>query len=273
MKLTRRRRGIIVLVVVAAVSALVAPSLASTRQEQKQAASRVDAAGGGGIFVRGNEVRRRTSDGNSHKFKTRGIIVEGFQFPLEAMRACRTKPGIGPKAVAAAKTFCERHVKAQDYYFHRGEYATDPLDAMDLAKRNWKANTVRFNLGQAMLDPKSALFNRRDADGARWGETYLRNLKRAVASARGKGMVVQLALFNYDRLKAAENVWVGDRGIGSYDKKSGVPTFRTKRAMQRLATAFKGDDEVLLEVYNEPWGNNTSYVKGNSSRPGVNEIV
>ena len=270
MKLTLGRRGIIVLATgtVAAVSALVAPSIADTGPEQQLSVS----ASSGGIFVRGNEVRRRTGDGGSYKFKTRAVIVEGFQFPLEAMRTCHTKPGISDDAVAAAKRFCDRHVQAQDYYFHRGGFAGDSLDALQRAKRNWRANTVRFNLGQAMLDPDSSLFNRKDADGRLWGRNYMRNLKNAVAAARSRDMVVILPLFNYDRLVAAENVWVGGRSINSHDKKSGVPTYRTKRAMQRLATEFKGNNDVLLEVYNEPWGNPTNYVT-DASHPGVNAIV
>ena len=202
-----------------------------------------------GVSVRGDQVRL-----GNHRFVSRGVIFEGFQFPLEAMQRCAAQQ------TGKTQAFCQRHVDAQNYYFGK---------ALDLARTDWHANTVRLNLGQVMLDPKSALFNKKNPDGSTWGASYLARVKQAVAFARSKNMVVELALFNY-RLSAADKVTVDGKSINHYDPKSGLPTERTDRAMARLAGAVKGDNDVLLEPYNEPYGNANTYVTGHA---GINVLI
>ncbi|MBE7190316.1 hypothetical protein, partial [Jatrophihabitans endophyticus] len=56
-------------------------------------------ASGAGITVQGKQVLR-----NGKPFTSRGVIFEGFQFPLEAMQPCAAqKP-------SPTQTFCQRHV-------------------------------------------------------------------------------------------------------------------------------------------------------------------
>lgn len=255
---------------------LVAASSASGVLESPHAtpAATTPAAAPNGIYVQGNEVRRGRGDGTSYKFKTRGVIFEGFQFPLEAMQACTPKPGITEEQKEQAARFCERHVEAQNYYFHQGQFAGDPSAALDLAEQNWGANTIRFNVGQAALDPESALYQRMAPNGRTWGANYLARIKQAVALARSKNLVVILALFNY-RLDHGDLINVGGRTLNSYDEKSGLPTYRTKRAMSTLAAAFRNDNEVLLEAYNEPWGNAGHYLNGHDAPKvaGLNAII
>ena len=217
-----------------------------------------DAVKKAGITVSGRKVMR-----NKHRFISRGVIFEGFQFPKDAMEACEPAPG-----KKKDQAFCTRHLDAMEYLLHG--------DALDRAKQNWKANTVRFNVNQALLDPSSALYAKQDANGKPWGKKYLDLLDEAVQTARAKDFVVMIALFS-GRLKRANKVYVDGKSLNKLNGDSKMATARTKRAMETLAKRFKGDKEVLLEVFNEPYGTDQIYVNGGEkdgeTYVGVKQIV
>ncbi|MBF4162119.1 cellulase family glycosylhydrolase [Nocardioides acrostichi] len=231
-----------------------------------------------GVFVRGKQVRHWNGDGtSSYRFKTRGVIVEGFQWPVEAMQACEKKAGLGHKGTDKADRFCERHLDAIDYFDHTGDYAEDSLTAMQRARRHWKANTVRFNLSQAMLDPASTLYKKTlSGSSTTWGQTYMQRLVAAVHEAEANGMVVILAVFNHRNAQAGL-VTVDGKTLLSYDAKSGLPTNRTARAVSTLGERFGSDKEVLIDLYNEPFTQKgqtvTTYVNGDQkSTPRISGI-
>lgn len=211
-----------------------------------------------GITVSGRKVLR-----NNHRFISRGVIFEGFQFPKDAMEACEPPPG-----KAKDQDFCDRHLLAMDYLLDG--------DALARAKQNWKANTVRFNVNQALLDPSSALHDKKDASGKKWGPKYLDLLDSAVQAARAKKMVVMIAIFS-GRLDRADNVYVDGKSLNELNGDSGMATARTKRAMLTLTKRFKNDKEVLLEVFNEPYGTDPIYVNGGKKNGetyvGMKQIV
>ena len=210
-----------------------------------------------GITVSGRKVLR-----NGHRFISRGVIFEGFQFPEQAMEACEAPPG-----GTQDKDFCDRHLLAMDYLLNG--------DALERAKQNWKVNTIRFNVNQALLDPESALHDKNDGNG-KWGPKYLDLLDEAVQAARAKNLVVIIALFS-GRLDRADNVYVDGKNLNELNAPTKMATGRTKRAMKTLVNRFKGDKEVLLEVFNEPFGNDDIYVNGGTKDDvtyvGVKQIV
>ena len=216
-----------------------------------------DAVKKAGITVDGRKIMR-----NNHRFISRGVIFEGFQFPKEAMVACEAPPG-DPKD----QDFCTRHLDAMNYLLTG--------DALDRAKQNWKANTIRFNVNQALLDPESPLHDHDDGNG-KWGPKYLDLLDQAVHKARQKNLVVIIALFS-GRLKRAKHVVVGGQNLNDLNPPTKMATGRTKRAMETLVKRFKDDKEVLLEVFNEPFGVDDVYVNGGEHNGdtyvGVKQIV
>ncbi|MBL8740083.1 MAG: cellulase family glycosylhydrolase, partial [Myxococcales bacterium] len=157
-------------------------------------ASQTNAVKKKGITVSGHKVMR-----NGHRFISRGVIFEGFQFPKDAMEACEAPP-----QKAKDQDFCDRHLLAMDYVLNG--------DALDRAKQSWKANTVRFNVNQALLDPSSALHDKKDESGKKWGDKYLNLLDNAVQKARDKNMVVMIALFS-GRLDRADKVYVDGKRL------------------------------------------------------------
>ncbi len=211
-----------------------------------------------GITVSGRKVLR-----NNHRFISRGVVFEGFQFPKDAMEACEPAPG-----KAKDQDFCDRHLLAMSYLLNG--------DALERAKQNWKVNTIRFNVNQALLDPSSALHDKTDANGKKWGVKYLNLLDDAVKAARDRKLVVIIALFS-GRLDRADNVYVDGKSLNELNGDSQMATARTKRAMETLANHYKDDKEVLLEVFNEPYGTDPIYVNGgtkdNQTYVGVKQIV
>jgi hypothetical protein len=211
-----------------------------------------------GITVSGRKVLR-----DNHRFISRGVIFEGFQFPKDAMDACQPAPG-GTKD----QDFCDRHLAAMEYLLRR--------EALALAVKHWKVNTVRFNVNQALLDPASTLYDKKDENKKQWGVKYLNLLENAVQVARAKKLVVIIALFS-GRLDRADNVYVDGKSLNELNGASPMATARTKRAMETLAKTFRGDKEVLLEVFNEPYGTDPIYVLGGSkdgeNYVGVKQIV
>ncbi len=90
------------------------------------------------------------------------------------------------------------------------------------------ADTIRFQVSQAALDPESKLFDKR----------YEGEVLEAVALARKSGFVVIVSM-----------QW--QPPAGSLDQKR-MPSAVTERAWKQIARQFRGDSEILLEVFNEP---------------------
>lgn len=85
-----------------------------------------------------------------------------------------------------------------------------------------------------------------------------------------------IALFS-GRLERADGVFVDGKSLNDLNADSKMATARTKRAMETLVKRFKDDKEVLLEVFNEPYGNDDIYVNGGTkdgeTYVGMKQIV
>lgn len=101
------------------------------------------------------------------------------------------------------------------------------------AARAFGANTVRFQISQGGLDPRSPLYS----------PGYAGEVKRAVALARHLGLAVILSL-------------QAERPSGARAR-CALPTTATERDWRLLAPELAGDRGVLLELYNEPGGKAT----------------
>lgn len=224
---------------------------------------------------------------NQSKFIARGVVFEGFQYPLEAMQNCVSdpadfvKPTTEPERSRAIR-FCQRRLDARDYYW--GAAGTrysgtspglrDPniqvyRNALTRSIVDWNTNTIRFNVSEALLDPASPLANKPAADRGNcnpgitgltdgtWGCNYYADIVNAVRLASDNGQLVIVAMFTA-RLAGAENVLVYPRSVStqSYNQVAGsmaIPTGATKSAIKNLAYKFQGD-RVFLEIFNEPTG-------------------
>lgn len=99
------------------------------------------------------------------------------------------------------------------------------------AARSWRANTIRFLLGQRGLDPQDALYS----------EVYLHEVHRAVANARNAGFLVIVAL--HDETRSIDS---GDSQL------RGMPTMVTARAWDTLTRLFNSDPGVIYELFDGP---------------------
>ena len=113
----------------------------------------------------------------------------------------------------------------------RGQYLTahQHFGAAEIkAARQWGANTIRFQLSEPGLDPRSPLYS----------TAYVSELRGAVQMARQAGLVVILSL--QDQPPSGEpQPWP-------------MPTAETARAWAVLAPLFKNDPSVMYELFNEP---------------------
>ncbi|MCL4543767.1 MAG: glycoside hydrolase family 5 protein [Chloroflexi bacterium] len=113
----------------------------------------------------------------------------------------------------------------------RGQYliAHQHFGAAELkAARAWGANTIRFQLSEPGLDPRSSLYT----------AAYVTEIRSAVHMARQDGLAVILSL--QDQPPSGEaNPWP-------------MPTAETSRAWSVLAPLFKNDRGVMYELFNEP---------------------
>ena len=91
----------------------------------------------------------------------------------------------------------------------------------------WGANTIRFQLSQRGLDPTDPLYS----------QAYLDRITTGVALARGRGLVVILAIQDQ-----------GPSGGISHAQ----PSEATIRDWQTLTALFNGDQNVVYEIFNEP---------------------
>lgn len=90
------------------------------------------------------------------------------------------------------------------------------------------ADTIRFQVSEASLDPQSATY---DAN-------YKTEILEAVTISRGMGFAVIISM-----------QWHGPAG-GAGD--AGLPSPRTKRAWTSIAPTYSGMKNVMFEVFNEP---------------------
>lgn len=113
----------------------------------------------------------------------------------------------------------------------RGQYliAHQHFGAAELkAARAWGANTIRFQLSEPGLDPRSSLYS----------AAYVTEIRSAVHMAQQDGLAVILSL--QDQSPSGEpHPWP-------------MPTAETSRAWGVLAPLFKDDRDVMYELFNEP---------------------
>ncbi len=113
----------------------------------------------------------------------------------------------------------------------KGDYAKahDMFSASLLRSiRSFGADTIRFQVSEASLDPKSETY---DAN-------YKDEILEAVTMARGMGFAVIISM-----------QWHGPAG-GKGD--AGIPSVRTKRAWRAIAPTYSDMGNVMFEVFNEP---------------------
>ena len=104
------------------------------------------------------------------------------------------------------------------------------LDAAELeAIRSWGADSVRFQVAQPALDPKSSLYD----------PTFLGDIRKGVMEAHAAGLVAILSVQD-------------EKGSGEPDAPVPLPNAATRRAWQQLAPAFKDDHATMFEILNEP---------------------
>ncbi|RKG71780.1 carbohydrate-binding protein [Corallococcus sp. CA054B] len=95
------------------------------------------------------------------------------------------------------------------------------------ARDAWAANTVRFQVSQAGLDPQDPLFR----------QSYVDRVKAGVQLARSLGLVVIVSM--QDQFYSCGDVHP-------------LPSAATLRAWSTLVPELKADPDVMLELFNEP---------------------
>jgi endoglucanase len=106
----------------------------------------------------------------------------------------------------------------------RGQFGPDLLTKI----KDYGADTVRFQVGQAGLDPQSPIF---DAD-------HKAEVIKAVKMARAAGFTVIFCM-----------QW---QSPGGSSDQAGMPSDVTLRAWTEVAGEFNGDSGVMFEGFNEP---------------------
>jgi hypothetical protein len=169
---------------------------------------------GGAITVEGNKVLK-----DGAPFVIKGFIFQNIGDTTPALERCATT------------AYCRRGLQARDFMFGRGDFAT--RTGMSTA-RSLGANTIRFNVNQAALDPSNPS----------WSPSYLDEVKYAVKLARTKDFVVIVALFD-GRGEPQELLELNPRTPLNNDV--------SRDAALTLAKTFGHDRGVMLELLNEPW--------------------
>jgi len=174
------------------------------------------------ITIHGNDILK-----NGKSFITKGVIFEGFIEPESWLQECIDKK-------KDKNNYCYRHLDSRNYFYGNGSFVG--RDALSLAIKDWNINSVRFNLSQTALDPKSKWYT----------PSYINEIKKLVTTSRKKGLVVYLTLF------AATNLYAPQMLL---DRNPIVPlnTDVSERAAVVLAQNFGQDGGVILETLNEPW--------------------
>jgi hypothetical protein len=160
-------------------------------------------------------------------FIARGVIFEGFLEPTSWLQECVQKKW-------ESENFCSRHLDSRNYYFGLNNYAHK--DALTLAINDWNINTVRFNVSQTALDPKSEWFT----------PAYLDEIKKVTELARQKGLTVILALFPASNKNAP--ILLQER-----NPNTPLNTSATLNAALTLGKMFGQDGNIMIELLNEPW--------------------
>lgn len=163
----------------------------------------------------------------NNKERVKGIIFEGFIEPISWLKECLVKK-------LDEKNYCQRHLDSRDYYYGYGYYKNK--SAIDLAVNHWSINTVRLNLSQSALDPKSPWFSK----------DYINEIKNLVSYAKKRDLLIILALFPASNRNAPDFLEVRNPN-------KPLNTLTTLRAALELNSVFGKDSAVLIELLNEPW--------------------
>lgn len=151
------------------------------------------------ITVSGNRILR-----NGEQFTPKGVIITGL---------------LAHRQVRGDGNHLDRLYAARDHFHPK---------LFTVAKEQWRSNTVRLNINQGGLDPRSRTYD----------SSYLKRIRAAVEAAQKEDLVVILAMFN----------GIGEDRSVYYP----LPTNRTRRAWDQLVPAFKNDQDVVFELFNEP---------------------
>lgn len=204
--------------------------------EDERASNEVEEKGAvQSVSVQGNTVRA-----NGKRFVSRGVTFEGFLYTRRDIEKCVAENYNGDND---GRKFCQRHLESRDYYEGKGKFAGK--DALTLATTNWNVNTVRFNLNQSALDPGS---NGHDPD-------YVDEIAKVTKMARSRGLVVILAPFS------GRNEGAPDKLVTKFPKFP-MPTSATMGAIDVLSRRFGDDTGIVIDLFNEPFGNWKTFLEG-----------
>jgi endoglucanase len=147
---------------------------------------------------------------NGSPWLSRGVVLQAFVKPLAALQV-----GTGTDAARLNA---------------RLNYGTPELTAI----QGYHADTIRFQIGQPSLDPKSPLY---DAN-------YFNDIVAAIKLARQNGFVVM--------------VMMQDEAISGEPNPHPLPIAETQSDWDLFTAQFGSDRGVLFELYNEPKLPNTA---------------
>src|SRR3989338_5200888 len=180
------------------------------------------------ITVQGNKILR-----NGQPFIMKGVVFESSQYTDADLAFC-SSPG------HTDEVSCKKMKDSRDYYFARGAFASGN-DVFSVLPQ-WGANTIRLNLGQALLDPQSPYYD----------AAYVQMVVDSVKRARDRGYVVIVSPF------AGRNDRAGVY-LNSHNPDTPLDSASTLSANETLAGLFKNDRGVIFETLNEPyWTHNAA---------------
>src|SRR3990167_7076426 len=180
------------------------------------------------ITVQGNKILR-----NGQPFIMKGVVFESSQYTDADLAFC-SSPG------HTDEVSCKKRKDSRDYYFARGAFASGN-DVFSVLPQ-WGANTIRLNLGQALLDPQSPYYD----------SAYVQMVADSVKRARDRGYIVIVSPF------AGRNDRAGVY-LNSHNPDTPLDSASTLRANETLAGLFKNDRGVIFETLNEPyWTHNAT---------------
>ena len=180
------------------------------------------------ITVQGNKILR-----NGQPFIMKGVVFESSQYTDADLAFC-SSPG------HTDEVSCKKRKDSRDYYIARGAFASGN-DVFSVLPQ-WGANTIRLNLGQALLDPQSPYYD----------SAYVQMVADSVKRARDRGYIVIVSPF------AGRNDRAGVY-LNSHNPDTPLDSASTLRANETLAGLFKNDRGVIFETLNEPyWTHNAT---------------
>ncbi|HVH02022.1 MAG TPA: cellulase family glycosylhydrolase [Amaricoccus sp.] len=147
------------------------------------------------------------------------VSVEGNRFLRDG------RPWVAEGVTLVGLVSPERRVRDKPTYAAaRAAFGDDMLAEV----RRFGADTVRFQVSQAGLDPRSPIH---DPD-------YRQEVLDGIALTRAAGFNVIISM-----------QW---QGVSGKRDPTGLPSATTRRAWREIAPAFAEDRGILLEVFNEP---------------------